>query len=78
MGRHSRDGYRQVYVTCPFFRNYSPDVIRCEGIMDGTGLAISFRDRADQRRHMEVFCEKHFKNCEIYRMVMDARYEEDE
>lgn len=78
MGRHSRDGYRQVFVQCPFYRNYSPDVIRCEGIMEGTGISISFRDREDRRRHMEVFCEDHYKNCEIYRMVMDARYEEDE
>ena len=78
MSRHSRDGYRQVFVNCPFFRNYSPDVIRCEGIMDGTGISISFRDKEDHRRHMSIFCEDHYKNCEIYRMVLDARYEGEE
>ena len=76
--RRPRNGYRQVYVECPFFRDYQDRIVRCEGIMDGTGLVLTFRDREDHRRHMQVFCEDHYKNCEIYRMVMAARYEEDE
>ena len=72
-----KHGYRQVYIKCPFYRDYTPDVIRCEGIMDGTALSLSFGNRTDHDRHMDVFCQEKYQNCELYRMVMDARYEED-
>lgn len=74
-GKH---GTREAYIKCPFYRQYTMDTVRCEGIMDGTTVGISFADRKDCYRHMLVFCQEHFKNCEIYRMVMDARYEEDD
>lgn len=74
-GRH---GFREAYIRCPFYRNYTNDTVRCEGIMDGTAVALSFAEREDRCRHMDVFCQNKYKNCEIYRMVMDARYEEDE
>lgn len=74
-GRH---GFREAYIKCPFYRNYNSDTVRCEGIMDGTTLGLSFADTKDRCRHMDVFCQtEHFRKCEIYRMVMDARYEEE-
>ena len=76
MSRHSHDGYRQAYVKCPFYRSYTKNSIRCEGFMDGVGIACSFRDHKDQMIHMDVFCQDRYENCEIYRMVLDTRYEE--
>lgn len=82
MGRRERDrtrnGMRQADVKCPFFKNYHPHGIKCEGIMDGTSISMTFRDRSDHDLHMDVFCQEHFKNCEIYRMVNDAKYGEDD
>lgn len=69
-----RNGCRQVHVTCPFYRDYTVKTIDCEGFMAGTGVTVRFDRREDCLRHMEVFCYEHNKNCEIYRMVMDARY----
>lgn len=81
MGRRERDrqrnGMRQADVLCPFFKNYWRGSIKCEGFMDGCSNTVTFIDKDDHARHMDVFCQKHYKNCEIYRMVMAAKYEED-
>lgn len=64
---------------CPFFRS---DVekrkkINCEGIVDRSTLALTFDRKKDYRIQLEVFCCEHYKNCEIYRMLMAAKYDEE-
>jgi hypothetical protein len=76
MSRSRNDGYRQAYVKCPFYRGYTKNAIKCEGFMEGVGNTVTFADHKDHSKHMDVFCQMYYKNCEVYQMVMKARYEE--
>ena len=65
---------------CPFFRS---DVgnqkrINCEGIVDRSTLALTFQRKKDYDIQLSVFCCEHYKNCEIYRMIMEAKYDEED
>lgn len=65
---------------CPFFRS---DVgnqkrINCEGIVDKSTLALTFQRKKDYDIQLRVFCCEHYKKCEIYRMLMEAKYDEED
>lgn len=69
--------YRQVYAGCPFYQyDDGKHKIVCEGIVEGSTVALRFRKGSDYNTHMTVFCCDHYQNCEIYRMLMQ-KYEED-
>ena len=64
--------FQQVYVRCPFYRfDDGKSRITCEGILDGSNLALIYRSRQDFRIQMDVFCCQHYKKCEVYAMLMD-------
>ena len=68
--------YRQVHVKCPFYhRDDSNRKLTCEGILDGSTLTLNFRRKSDLDQQMEIFCNDYYKNCEVYRMLMEAKYE---
>ena len=63
---------------CPFFRS---DVgnqkrINCEGIVDRSTLSLTYQRKTDYDTQLRVFCCKHYKNCEVYSLLM-KKYEED-
>ena len=65
---------------CPFFKS---DVgpqrrIICEGIVDKSTLALSFTRKKDYETQLIVFCCEHYKKCEIYRMLMENKYDEED
>ncbi len=69
--------YRQADVDCPFFRfDDGRFRITCEGIVDDSSTALIFHRKADYETQMRVFCCEHYKKCEIYRMLMENKYEE--
>jgi predicted metal-binding transcription factor (methanogenesis marker protein 9) len=41
-------------------------------------LALTFRRRSDYDTQLGVFCCEHYKKCEIYRMLMENKYDEEE
>ena len=65
---------------CPFYKfdDVQKKRIVCEGIIDRSTLALTYRQRSDYETQLVVFCCEHYKNCEIYRMLMAAKYEEEE
>ena len=66
----------QVYVKCPFYRNDDgKTVVSCEGFVDGSTVKLQYRRKADFKQQMEIFCCDHYKNCEIYRALMEAKYD---
>ena len=68
--------FQQVYVKCPFYRfDDGKGRITCEGILEGSSLALIYGNRQDFRIQMDVFCCQHYKKCEVYRMLME-KYEE--
>jgi hypothetical protein len=70
--------YRQIEVRCPFYQ--SDDGKRriiCEGIVDGSTIAVNYRRRADLQKQISIFCACHYEKCEIHRMLMNEKYKEE-
>ena len=66
---------------CPFFRSAVGDQkkqISCEGIVDRSVLTLTFNRKRDYETQLVVFCCEHFKKCEIYNMIMAAKYDDEE
>ncbi len=65
---------------CPFYRSDDGKKKRiiCEGIVDKSTLALTYRRRSDYDTQLCVFCCEHYKNCEVYRMLMENKYDEEE
>ena len=71
--------YRQIEVRCPFYQSDdSKRRIICEGIVDGSTIAVNYRRRSDLQKQISIFCSKQYCNCEIYRMLMRDKYKEEE
>ena len=71
----SSGSFKQVYVKCPFYhRDDSNCTITCEGILDNSTLTWRFRKKEDCNQQMDLFCCNYYKNCEVYRMLMEAKY----
>lgn len=70
----------QADVQCPFFKFDEPkrNRIVCEGIVDGSSLALIYCRKRDYDTQMRVFCCEHYKRCEIHRMLMENKYDEEE
>jgi hypothetical protein len=66
-------------VKCPFFQNDDGRRrINCEGITDQSITAVIFRTRGGYGTQIRVFCCENYKKCEIYRMLMANKYDEEE
>lgn len=70
----------KVYAKCPFYKfdDFQRRRISCEGIVDDSTLALTFQRKKDFDTQLGVFCCEHYRNCEIYRMIMEAKYDEEE
>ncbi len=74
----SSGSYRQAHVNCPFYRSDDGrGKIICEGILDGSTLALRMKSKADFELQIREYCAKRYICCEIYRMLMDSKYEEE-
>lgn len=69
--------YKQIEVQCPFYKYDHARRITCEGLVDRSNLTLSYQNIKDYELQMNVFCCEHYKKCEVYRMLMEAKYEED-
>lgn len=67
------------YAQCPFFLTDDPKCRRivCEGFVDDSTVALTYRLRKGYDTQLSVFCCDHYRNCEVYRMVMAAKYDEE-
>lgn len=69
--------FKQVDVQCPFYKyDDGRRRITCEGLIDKSSLALIYLTRVDYDKQMDDFCCKQYKNCEVYRMLIQ-KYEED-
>lgn len=69
-----------VEAKCPFFKNdnQQKQQITCEGLVDKSILALIYRRRKDYDTQLSVFCCEYYKKCEIFRMLMEAKYDEED
>lgn len=65
---------------CPFFRSDVSEQKRiiCEGIVDSSTLALYFNRKKDYETQLCVFCCDKYKKCEVYNMIMKAKYDEED
>ena len=71
--------YKQIEVQCPFYKyDDGKQRITCEGLVDNSSLALIYRNRSDYETQIDVFCCEHYKKCEVYRMLMSAKYDEED
>lgn len=68
----------RVDAQCPFFCSDSGTQrrINCEGIVDKSTLALTFQRKRDYEKQLSVFCCEHYKKCEVYNMIMKAKYDD--
>ena len=69
--------YRQVEVMCPFYRTDGKLSITCEGFGDSRCLKQVYRKKEHYETQLTVFCCGHFEKCEVYRLLMETKYEEE-
>lgn len=69
----------QADVQCPFFKfdDQKQKRIVCEGIVDESSLALIYCRSKDYKMQLEVFCCEHYKKCEVYRILMESKYDEE-
>lgn len=65
---------------CPFYKfdEQKRRRIVCEGLVDGSTLALIYCRKQDYETQLEVFCCEHYRKCEIFRMLMAAKYDEED
>ena len=65
------------FVRCPFYREDSTQVIRCEGVEENTAINITFGSSKRHREYMEAFCCNKYKACIVCRMLY-GKYQGDD
>ena len=70
-----RETCRQKDVKCPFYRqDDGKGCLACEGVVEGSTMEWKFENQQDLKQQMEIFCCDYYKNCEVYRMLREAKY----
>lgn len=68
----SKDHLYDREVVCPFYRGTKDQqTILCEGPFDGSYLGLTIPERQLFDCQRKNYCNGGFKNCEIYRMVLE-------
>ena len=70
----------QAEARCPFFKfdEYKKNRIVCEGLVEKSSLALIYCRKTDYDTQLRVFCCEHYKKCEVYRMILEAKYDEED
>lgn len=67
--------YKDVEILCPFYKEQAKQSISCEGLVDDSTIKLWFNYPKAKCLHAQVFCQKKYKNCEIY-SILEKKYEE--
>ena len=61
--------FDDVDAICPFFRNSEQRKIVCDGITDECTTQLMFIKREARDLHRKVFCNRKYKNCEVFQVL---------
>lgn len=64
-------------IQCPYFIAHGKKEIVCEGLVDGCKMCSTFDDLELKRQHQEIYCEKHYKRCEMYCSIQHWKWPEE-
>ena len=61
---------------CPFWRKTEQPLrnIGCEGLTDHSWIIPHFDSVGAREQHEMIFCCDHYRKCELYQAVMEAKY----
>lgn len=74
----AKNDYEDVRVLCPFYDGISGGDIKCHGPVADTKITWHFQNELAAREQHRVFCQKHWKRCEMSRCIIYNRNYEDE
>ena len=64
-------------VVCPFYCSDDGRMrIVCEGVADDSHFVQQFGHKAAYRKQMQLFCAGNCTCCEVFRMIVAAKYDE--
>ena len=66
--------WQAKFVKCPFFRNYDPNRIVCEGLEDtGNTINLVFENPLDRTKYMKTVCYDLLgcRDCLLYRALSE-------
>ena len=66
--------YTSKEVLCPFYSCEVPQMIKCEGVEQGTALHMAFDTREHKGKYKVQFCCDRYTTCLLYKML-EAKYE---
>lgn len=61
---------------CPFFQTSGIKMVTCEGVTADNMVCVLFQDTKKRLAWRRTFCDRDYKKCEIYKMVMKKYGEE--
>ncbi len=69
--------WREEKIRCPFFRGEDAKrhKIICEGLGDAKSMSWTFGNERQRILQMEVFCQNHYRFCELCRMIQQSKYD---
>ena len=70
------NGFLAVEVRCPFFKNQDKHFISCEGLVDSSNISLRYKYGKDKNIQFDEFCCSKYTYCEIYRMLINEKYQE--
>lgn len=56
-------------AACPFYKEEEPQLVHCEGILDGCTLHLGFSNRGKLRNYKNSYCQNRWEHCRIARML---------
>lgn len=56
-------------VKCPFYKDETPEAIRCEGVIS-VACINNFRGRETKQKHKRRYCNTEYEDCEHYKTVI--------
>jgi hypothetical protein len=57
------------FVVCPYYKSDEHQIIRCEGVEDGTALHLAFATKPMQKEYKKLYCRNCWSGCMIAKML---------
>lgn len=60
-------------VKCPYYKNDEAQIVRCEGVKDGTALHLAFSTKTELKEYKRCFCRSEWCKC-LIAIMLNAKW----
>lgn len=60
---------QKTLAQCPYYRRDGRQSVHCEGVREGCGLRLAFREHAEKNTFMDTHCRKDWPACPVADML---------